>query len=383
MAHRQWDICNYLMDLGLSIPHTSATSEVSSTTSFSKPVLMESSQIPIIYKLDYQFIFPSMSPFDQRPRGEVIDTCRKFIGRFDGDHIAICSVLSGYKVSIDEFLSLRRSVWPDSRFYHPDFSLQRMLLAVGIACDHNNTWIAAPMCRSVLGLDNDTIPNNTHFHVQTDSGYTFFHGLAMKIGKGHGTETAGEWHALIRDVLRHLPDIRVLSQHGSRRELFGGTIITRWHSPLSLLISEGVRARMYPCPQHATIRSTNLAAALAGCEKSIFAWLTDLYEAGIDLNFYGENEKEHFRHRNGRHPSDGATYDYSSLTPYKIGPDNLRLYRRQVYFVRLINFHYGRLPTDWKFWWSEPSDEFAGGFWHLVESGNTEAIMSVPGAWVD
>lgn len=308
----------------------------------------------------------------------MVDSCRDFLGRFDEDHTAIFSLLSGYKVStgIDDFLSLRRSVWPDSLFYHPDFSLQRMLIAVGIACDLNNTWIAAPMCRSVLGLGDGTAPNIMHFHVRTDIGSTFFHGLAMKIGKSHGTETAGEWHALIRDVLRHVADIRLLSQSRSMRTLSGGT-------PLSSLISEGVRARMGFCPQRVAIRETDSAAVLASCEKSILAWLADLYEGGIDLNLYGENEKEHFRHRFEGYPSDGMIYNYFSPDLCKTGCDNLGLYREHLYWVRLVNFHYGRFPTDWKFWWSEPSDEFAGDFWLLMESETQEAIMSVPGAWVD
>lgn len=307
-----------------------------------------------------------------------MDSCRESIGRFDEDHTAIFSILSGHKVStgIDDFLSLRRSVWPDSLFYRPDLSLQRMLIAVGIASDCNNTWVAAPLCRSVLGLDDGTVADIMHFHVQTDMGYTLFHGLAMKIGKSHGTETAGEWHALTRDVLRHLADIRVLSQPRSIRMSSRGT-------PLSMLISEGLRARMGFCPQHVAIHPTNSAAVLAGCEKSIFAWLADLHEAGIDLNLYGKNEKEHFLRRFEDCLFEGMTYQYSTPELCAITPDNLKLCRSHWYWVRLINFHYGRFPTDWKFWWSEPSDEFAGHFWSLVESGHQEGIMIVPGAWVD
>lgn len=322
-----------------------------------------------------------MSPFAQGPRGEVVDSCRELIGRFDEDHSAIFSLLSGNKVStgIDDFLSLRRSVWPDSLFYHPDFSLQRMLIAVGIACDPNNVWTAAPMCRSVLGLDNGILPNNMQFHVETDMGYNLFHGLTSKIGQSHGTENAGEWHALIRDVVKHLADIRDLSHRGPMTLLSEGAKVSE--TPLSVLIWEGLRARMGSYRQHVAIRSTDSAAVLAGCENSIFAWLADLYEGGIDLNLYGENEMEHFRHqevsRFEGYPLNGMTYDYSSSRP---GVDEID--RGHLYSVRLLNFHYGRFPTDWKFWWSEPSDEFAGDFWILIESGTQEAL-SVPGAWVD
>lgn len=50
---------------------------------------------------------------------------------------------------------------------------------------------------------------------------------------------------------------------------------------------------------------------------------------------------------------------------------------------QLLNFQYGRSPTDWKFWWREPSDEFAGDFWWMVEMESRIAMRNVPGAWVD
>lgn len=308
---------------------------------------------------------------------DIFDGCRKFINRFDEDHALGFGLLSGYRGSFEEFLSLRRSVWPDAQFYHPDFSRQRMLLAVGIAGDFNNAWVAAPMCRSVLRLDNDTAQNNMHFHIHTDTGYTFFHGLAMKIGQTHGTKSAEEWHTLIRDILRHLADAKFLSQPSIVKYASEGVSVT--NTPLEFLIQESLKARLGSYDQHATIRSTDSTAVLTGCERSIFAWLADLHEGGIDLQIYGENETEHFRHpalsRVEPYLSNGRTYHY-----FKRSYGTERTY---VYSVRLINFHYGRIPTDWKFWWSEPSDEFSGDFWSLVELSNQETAMSVPGAWVD
>lgn len=338
---------------------------------------MKSSQIPILYKCHYQLHFEPVLPSEPIwPRDEVVDSCRKFIGRFDEDQPLIFSLLSSYNLSIDEFLRIRRSIWPDSQFYSPDFSLQRMLIAVGIVCDLNNEWIAAPMCRLVLGLDNGTMQNNMPFHVQTDLGQTFFHGLARKVGITHGTKTAGEWHTLFRDVLGHLANIRDLSQHGCQKGS-GDALVSV--TPLSDLISQGLEARIGACRQHVTIRPTDSAAVLAGCEKSISAWLADLYESGIDLQLYGQNEKEHFLHQEvfrwEGYPLNGMMYSYLDSS-YKTGHEH-------VYWVRLINFHFGRFPSDWKFWWSEASDAFAGDFWHLVESGNTEAVVNVPGAWVD
>lgn len=334
--------------------------------------------MPVCCKFDYQFSFdPRHQSGRISSKVDMVDGCQKFIGQLDQDHTLVFGLLSCYKGSIEEFLRLRRSAWPDSLFYHTDFSRQRMLLAVGIACDLNNAWGSAPMCRSVLGLDNDTAQTNMHFNVHTDTGDTFFHGLAMKVGRTHGTKSAEEWHTLIRDVLGHLADVGVLSQPAKATYYSEGAWVTK--TPLAFLIQESLNARLGSYEQHVTIRSTDSTAVLTGCERAIFAWLADLYEGGMDLQIYGENEKEHFRHpelpRVEAYLSNGTIYDYCRSSYGKE--------RARVFYVRLINFHYGRLPAHWKFWWSEPSDEFAGDFWSLVELSNQETVMNVPGAWVD
>ncbi|RYP07837.1 hypothetical protein DL765_008990 [Monosporascus sp. GIB2] len=40
-------------------------------------------------------------------------------------------------------------------------------------------------------------------------------------------------------------------------------------------------------------------------------------------------------------------------------------------------YKYGPEPEDWDVYWSEPTDEFAGDFWELVEN----PPLQVPGAW--
>lgn len=56
---------------------------------------------------------------------------------------------------------------------------------------------------------------------------------------------------------------------------------------------------------------------------------------------------------------------------------------RLVYSLRLITFQFDKHPTDWKFWWDEPSDMCAGDFWQLVEQESTKVVMRVPRAWID
>lgn len=319
---------------------------------------------------EYQFDpFPLLGPKRIWPRDEMVGNCREFIRRFDEDDILIYALLSSYDGTFDEFLSLRRSVWPDSHFYHLDFSWKRMQIAVAMACEYSVAPAAPAMCRSVLGLDNGTAQNNLNFRVRTQFSKTFFHGLATKIVRTNEGENLGGWRTLTRDVLRHLADIRDLSQHRDEQRVWKSC--SPLLTPLLMLIEVGIKEQPAPLGLHRAIRSTRSAAILSRCEKSIFAWLSDLYEGGIDLMLYGTNEKEHFR--------DPKCLPTGLAILYSRPPR----FSDTVYRVRLINFQYGRLPTDWKFWWTEPSDRFAGDFWRLVESASRRAAMSVPGAWVD
>lgn len=298
-----------------------------------------------------------------------MNNCQKFIGRVEEDHPILVSFFSTYEGPIDDFLILRRSLWPDAQFYHPDLSRQRMQIAA-MACLDQAISKRKPsaVCRSVLGLENGTAQNNLNFRVCTKSAYELFRGLAMRIGIAVERSTAEEWHALTRDVLRNFAGIRDLSR--SRfPEHFASTKMT----PLQSLIWEGIDERAAPYRKRDTMRPVQTATVLEGCENSIIAWLVDLYESGIDLQLYGKNEKENFR----RAAAQG------SKTTFKYHWFHAVTCVDTLYTVQLINFQYGRLPTDWKFWWSEPSDEFAGDFWLLVESGRQEAVMNIPGAWVD
>jgi hypothetical protein len=48
---------------------------------------------------------------------------------------------------------------------------------------------------------------------------------------------------------------------------------------------------------------------------------------------------------------------------------------------RLISFSYGPQPDDWKFWFADPTDCFAGIFWKEENREDDEAEYPLPGAW--
>ncbi|KAL1848317.1 hypothetical protein Daus18300_013643 [Diaporthe australafricana] len=273
-----------------------------------------------------------------KTRAEMINESQKLIGRLgeDDDNLKI-SLLRSNKAPLDEFLGARRSAWPDSRFYDPDFVAERMHFAIAVACCCGDGRLAPAKIRSNLGLDNGSAQHRLDFSV-LGGGQTLFQGLAMKIGVNHDEENASEWHTLTMDILTHVTDIWDLHECGHKKTSKG---LRRGETPLMSLI------------QFAHTRG------------------------GIDLLQYGRNEKKIFREL--------SYLDEEPMFLFWSNP-HVETRFRTGYRTHLINFQYGRFPTDWKFWWCEPSDEFSGDFWSLVEPQHDEAIMDVlgvPGAWVD
>ncbi|OTA87357.1 hypothetical protein M434DRAFT_35401 [Hypoxylon sp. CO27-5] len=89
-------------------------------------------------------------------------------------------------------------------------------------------------------------------------------------------------------------------------------------------------------------------------------WLEALKQAGVDLNAYGRCEREIFAYNEFIHYF-GRVFHDCDLSSY------------------LVDFSYGPEPDDWKLYWREPSDEFAGDFWKLIE----DPPLHIPGSWID
>ncbi|KAI0890754.1 uncharacterized protein GGS22DRAFT_151742 [Annulohypoxylon maeteangense] len=100
-------------------------------------------------------------------------------------------------------------------------------------------------------------------------------------------------------------------------------------------------------------------------------WFSFLKTIGTDLIEYGREEMRIL-----------CTNNLKYLAIFK------RLYFRKnldmsefswLGYLRLISFQFGPDVDDWKVLWNEPTDEFAGDFWNMVE----DPILSIPGAWYD
>ncbi|KAK8010071.1 hypothetical protein PG990_009036 [Apiospora arundinis] len=99
-------------------------------------------------------------------------------------------------------------------------------------------------------------------------------------------------------------------------------------------------------------------------------WVQDLVKADVDIKEYGSREHDILRE-----------IQAESCLSFKIGagvfndiPSGLRGYE-----ICLYGFTYGPNIEDWTILCNEPTDEFAGKFWDLVE----DRPLDMPGAWFD
>ncbi|CZR69637.1 uncharacterized protein PAC_19537 [Phialocephala subalpina] len=155
------------------------------------------------------------------------------------------------------------------------------------------------------------------------------------------------WRSLLRDLNLKNNDVHSISNLGLTPMLTGfSTLIGLWDGSSS--------------------------KAVEALFKFLQVWLMDLQETGIDILAYGKEERQlcisgllhkdfhryQIKWKTGRctKTSKAANQSYGAL--------------------RLIAFEPSKFPSDWKLWWSEPSDEFVGDFWNMCERSPT-----MPGSW--
>jgi hypothetical protein len=93
-----------------------------------------------------------------------------------------------------------------------------------------------------------------------------------------------------------------------------------------------------------------------------------LKQIGVNLCEYGQRENQ-------------LLHDHH-LQTMRYFVWHIKLYyseRRPNGIWRLLGFKFGPDVEDWDIWWNEPTDEFAGDFWALVE----DPPVHVPGEWIE
>lgn len=110
-------------------------------------------------------------------------------------------------------------------------------------------------------------------------------------------------------------------------------------------------------------------------------WLEILFNCGVDLGQYGIWETMYFQ-------SQGFKPDHS---PFEGDDTKCYVQWNASWHFRWIAFTFGPRVEDWNFWYSEPTDEFAGDFWQMIEEvgcwesddEESDSDLTIPGAWSD
>lgn len=102
-------------------------------------------------------------------------------------------------------------------------------------------------------------------------------------------------------------------------------------------------------------------------------WLQILARSGINLDAFGQ--AENFLHTNRI----SKLRESDEAKPLATNP---RLVQQSA-LKSIIRLRYAMSPDDWRIWWVEESDEFAGEFWGCVEREYEDDNLLIPGAWLD
>jgi hypothetical protein len=143
------------------------------------------------------------------------------------------------------------------------------------------------------------------------------------------THNADGWRQMLRDAGEALADLQQVSSTLCETPLI--TFLRAW------------------CVWHRSYQGSSFVPALR-------KWVSELQAVGVDLEEYGEVERE--LHRNGDVDTQIELFAPLDSTNYftDTDPPDERLK------FRLLDFTYGPKPEDWFIWVTNPFDELAGQF---------------------
>ena len=114
-------------------------------------------------------------------------------------------------------------------------------------------------------------------------------------------------------------------------------------------------------------------------QDTVRVWLEALELAGVDLASYGLSERQALINDDVRrefclNPASAVLWD-----DWRVEKPRWHSLSNQNLTIRLIDIQYGPSPQDWKLWWTEPTDELVGEFWHRIEW----QMPRIPGGWIE
>jgi hypothetical protein len=190
------------------------------------------------------------------------------------------------------------------------------------------------------------------YRMEDEDGETLLHKITECIAFDFAweiTRNTDGWRQMLKDAGEALADLQQVSS-------------TLWETPLITFL----RAWGQALEWHRPYEWSSFVPALR-------KWVSELQAVGVDLEEYGELERE--LHRNGDVDTQielsAALAEMNFFTETDPPAERLKF--------RLLDFTYGPEPEDWFVWVTNPLDEFAGQFWRMVE----REVEVMPGTWVD
>jgi hypothetical protein len=104
-------------------------------------------------------------------------------------------------------------------------------------------------------------------------------------------------------------------------------------------------------------------------DRAMGFWVSALHDSGVDLKEYGQRESLIWASlgESGEDKAEYIEYTTGGTSDYYFGDR------------RLLGFCYGPFPEDWRVWENEPTDEFAGDFWLMLD----KIVEVMPGTWIE
>lgn len=250
-------------------------------------------------------------------------------------------------------------------YEHTVNDFMRLALNLARNIEHN----AAELVRSVINY----VPEREAVRARDQDGITIIHRIAARLGGSFAYEhTANGQHLQVWDEGFEIEDERT-NQHLLPRQKWCSLLHTfdLSHADLhaiSLLettpLTMGLRTLI-------GVWFGSTSKQLHAASRFVEFWLSNLKTLGVCLLSYGKEEKrlleqglvrkDFYRHSRIKHRSLQGLRDHS----YGL--------------LRLIALEPNKEADQWKLWWCEPTDEFAGDFWAMLE----RTPPRMPGAWGD
>ncbi|KAK7978784.1 hypothetical protein PG988_006274 [Apiospora saccharicola] len=214
---------------------------------------------------------------------------------------------------------------------------------------------------------------DAQYHLMHSMAQIIAHRSYLLCSRHNGKKTFSRLHScasFATEVVRRTRDVHIQSVMSRGNAAFPKAYIPKgWASPLVHLIFDLQDWRWY------AKRSKSETMTRSGLRQ----WLQIVKDAGVDLYEYGQKENDLLKsqfwsartiflwHGSGvlQSESNNKSTRWNSMH-----------YRLKWY---LYGFKIGSDPEEWNILWNEPTDDFAGDFWALVENRS----LDIPGAWYE